>query len=73
MRKGKGTCPNCEQLPIYKDELCVLCWAQQDGYSAALRDAVKTIYDYRADPAAPEGTVFVSDVVAAIGALGGEQ
>lgn len=43
MRTGQGTCIRCNQIPMHRDQLCVLCLAHQDGWNEALTTARDTI------------------------------
>lgn len=36
MRRGTGTCSECDDLPIYAEHLCVFCWSKRKGWNAAL-------------------------------------
>ncbi len=43
MRTGQGTCTRCNQIPMHRDQLCVLCMAHQRGWNEALITAQDTI------------------------------
>ena len=43
MRSGKGTCTRCNDIPIHRDQLCVLCLAHRVGWNEALSTARDTI------------------------------
>ena len=43
MRSGKGTCIRCNEIPIHRDQLCVLCLAHREGWNEALVTAQDTI------------------------------
>lgn len=47
MKTGQGTCVRCKQIPMHRDQLCVLCLAHREGWNEALvtaRDTIRSQY-----------------------------
>ena len=43
MKTGEGTCIRCNDIPMHRDQLCVLCLAHREGWNEALTTARDTI------------------------------
>ena len=51
MKTGQGTCIRCNDIPMHRDQLCVLCLAHREGWNEALATAQDTIRNqYKTTP-----------------------
>jgi len=60
MKTGKDTCTRCKQVPIHKDDLCVLCMAYQLGWNEALDAAREAVAEQKLVPLAKQGRFIIT-------------